>query len=302
MDINNVSEHILNRMPEGLSQIEQARYIYIELGKLVSFDEGYWLGNRREKEKIYKSSRKIKEFKDLKSNKVICVSLSKLYNSLLNKIGIEAIEESEEEVKFAHVYSSIIIDGKIIKVDLQKDLKNIQAKLRIMHFDEEREATSKMILRKIDEKIGYSYDGEKKLKEIIERVKSRSLKCENFSDKIKIVLEEIESDQDILKMEYTEKMYFYDKIISLLFRIDGNKLAINDMIKEGKEKRYTRCISVRDKDGTIKRFIYSEKAKIFLQITDLKLRELIKEGLNPMYNARILGLKDKTKKDTNQNR
>ena len=264
MDINNVSEHILNRMPEGLSQIEQARYIYIELGKLVSFDEGYWLGNRREKEKIYKSSRKIKEFKDLKSNKVICVSLFKLYNSLLNKIGIEAIEESEEEVKFAHVYSSIIIDGKIIKVDLQKDLKNIQAKLRIMHFDEEREATSKTILRKIDEKIGYSYDGEKKLKEIIERVKSRSLKCENFSDKIKIVLEEIESNQDILKMEYTEKMYFYDKIIFLLFRIDGNKLAINDMIKEGKEKRYTRCISVRDKDGTIKRFIYSEKEKIFL--------------------------------------
>ena len=233
MDINKVSEHILNRMPEGLSKIEQARYIYIELGKLVSFDEGYWLGNRREKEKIYKLSRKVKEFKDLKSNKVICVSLSKLYNYLLNKIGIEAIQESKEEGKFAHVYSVIIMDKKRCKVDLQKDLKNIQAKLRTMHFDEEEIITPKG-LEKIDEKIGYSYEGEKTLKEMLERIKKKIERSQNFKDKIKIILEEIGENENILKMGYTEKMYFYDKIISLLFRIDGNKLAINDMFKEGK--------------------------------------------------------------------
>ena len=76
MDINNLTENVLKRMPANLTQIEQARYIYLQLGKLFTFDEKYWLGNSKTRRMIYRSSRKIQTHKDLKSNKVICVSLT----------------------------------------------------------------------------------------------------------------------------------------------------------------------------------------------------------------------------------
>ena len=47
MDINNLTENVLRRMPANLTQIEQARYIYLQLGKLFTFDEKYWLGNSK---------------------------------------------------------------------------------------------------------------------------------------------------------------------------------------------------------------------------------------------------------------
>lgn len=37
-----LKEQIIAGIPDGLSIIEQIRYLYIELGKMVSFDERYW--------------------------------------------------------------------------------------------------------------------------------------------------------------------------------------------------------------------------------------------------------------------
>ena len=103
MDINNLTENVLRRMPANLTQIEQARYIYLQLGKLFTFDEKYWLGNSKTRRMIYRSARKIQTPKDLKSNKVICVSLTNTYNSLLQRIGIEA--EAVHAEDDLHVYS-----------------------------------------------------------------------------------------------------------------------------------------------------------------------------------------------------
>ncbi len=58
MDINNLTENVLRRMPANLTQIEQARYIYLQLGKLFTFDEKYWLGNSKTRRMIYRSARK----------------------------------------------------------------------------------------------------------------------------------------------------------------------------------------------------------------------------------------------------
>ena len=65
MDINILTENVLRRMPANLTQIEQARYIYLQLGKLFTFDEKYWLGNSKTRRLIYRSARKIRTPKDL---------------------------------------------------------------------------------------------------------------------------------------------------------------------------------------------------------------------------------------------
>lgn len=56
------------KMPKGLSKMEQARFIYIELGRMVSFDEEYWFGNNTTRKGIYTSAQKVKDFKDITSN------------------------------------------------------------------------------------------------------------------------------------------------------------------------------------------------------------------------------------------
>lgn len=46
-------EEILQNMPDGLTQLEKARYIYIELGKQRTFDTRYYYGNSSIRKKIH---------------------------------------------------------------------------------------------------------------------------------------------------------------------------------------------------------------------------------------------------------
>ena len=145
--------------------LEKARFVYLELGKMVSFNEEYWFGNSKIKNKIYKSQTKIEDLKDIKNNKIICVSLSNLYNYMMGRIGIKAVQAHDVNDS-RHVYSEFEIDGKRYKADLQKDLHFIQTKRRTWEFGEidvlvaDSEVNTEEI-EKIDAKIGYSYQGEK---------------------------------------------------------------------------------------------------------------------------------------------
>ena len=45
MDIDQIVEKIRKDMPKDLNEIEIAKYIYIQLGKIKSYDEKYYFGN-----------------------------------------------------------------------------------------------------------------------------------------------------------------------------------------------------------------------------------------------------------------
>lgn len=176
MDINILTENVLRRMPANLTQIEQARYIYLQLGKLFTFDEKYWLGNSKTRRLIYRSARKIRTPKDLKSNKVICVSLTNTYNSLLQRIGIEA--EAVHAEDDLHVYSIFKIDGVEYEADLQRDMKFIQAHRKTRLFGREPDySTRKLIsdeqMQEMDEKFGYTYEGDEYLAILIDRLRDK---------------------------------------------------------------------------------------------------------------------------------
>ena len=176
MDINNLTENILRRMPANLTQMEQARYIYLQLGKLFTFDEKYWLGNSKTRRMIYKSAKRIHTPKDLKNNKVICVSLTNTYNSLLQRIGIEA--EAVHAEDDLHVYSIFKIDGVEYEADLQRDMKFIQAHRKTRLFGREPDySTRKLIsdeqMQEMDEKFGYTYEGDEYLAILIDRLRDK---------------------------------------------------------------------------------------------------------------------------------
>ena len=296
MDINNLTENILRRMPANLTQIEQARYIYLQLGKLFTFDEKYWLGNSKTRRTIYRAAKKVHSPKDLKSNKVICVSISNTYISLLEKMGIEA--EAVHAEDDLHVYTIFKIDGVEYEADLQRDMKFIQVHRKTRSFGREPDySTRKLIsdeqMQEMDDKFGYTYEGDEYLAILIDRLRDKLELLPNMEQKIKYALKKIESFEADTDMGFVEKMLYYEMILpDVLSSKESKKVQIMDMYvaKDG-ERKYTCCISANKEKNEYVRYMYSEKTGTFLPIDEQELIKLMSEGLRTVGNKKIQGLR-----------
>lgn len=296
MDINNLTENILRRMPANLTQMEQARYIYLQLGKLFTFDEKYWLGNSKTRRMIYKSAKKIQTPKDLKNNKVICVSLTNTYNSLLQRMGIEA--EAVHAEDDLHVYTIFKIDGVEYEADLQRDMKFIQAHRKTRSFGREPDySTRKLIsdeqMQEMDDKFGYTYEGDEYLAILIDRLRDKLELLPNMEQKIKYALKKIERYEADTDMGFVEKMLYYEMILpDVLSSKESKKVQIMDMyVEEDGERKYTCCISANKEKNEYVRYMYSEKTGTFLPIDEQELIKLMSEGLRTVGNKKIQGLR-----------
>lgn len=296
MDINNLTENILRRMPANLTQMEQARYIYLQLGKLFTFDEKYWLGNSKTRRMIYKSAKRIQTPKDLKNNKVICVSLTNMYNSLLQKMGIEA--EAVHAEDDLHVYTIFKIDGVEYEADLQRDMKFIQAHRKTRSFGREPDySTRKLIsdeqMQEMDDKFGYTYEGDEYLAILIDRLRDKLELLPNMEQKIKYALKKIERFEADTDMGFVEKMLYYEMILpDVLSSKESKKVQIMDMyVEEDGERKYTCCISANKEKNEYVRYMYSEKTGTFLPIDEQELIKLMSEGLRTVGNKKIQGLR-----------
>lgn len=296
MDINNLTENILRRMPANLTQMEQARYIYLQLGKLFTFDEKYWLGNSKTRRMIYKSAKKIQTPKDLKNNKVICVSLTNTYNSLLQRMGIEA--EAVHAEDDLHVYTIFKIDGVEYEADLQRDMKFIQAHRKTRSFGREPDySTRKLIsdeqMQEMADKFGYTYEGDEYLAILIDRLRDKLELLPNMEQKIKYALKKIERYEADTDMGFVEKMLYYEMILpDVLSSKESKKVQIMDMyVEEDGERKYTCCISANKEKNEYVRYMYSEKTGTFLPIDEQELIKLMSEGLRTVGNKKIQGLR-----------
>ena len=296
MDINNLTENILRRMPAKLTQIEQARYIYLQLGKLFTFDEKYWLGNSKTRRMIYKSAKRIQTPKDLKNNKVICVSLTNMYNSLLQRMGIEA--EAVHAEDDLHVYTIFKIDGVEYEADLQRDMKFIQAHRKTRSFGREPDySTRKLIsdeqMQEMDDKFGYTYEGDEYLAILIDRLRDKLELLPNMEQKIEYALKKIENFESDTDMGFVEKMLYYEMILpDVLSSKESKKVQIMDMyVEEDGERKYTCCISANKEKNEYVRYMYSEKTGTFLPIDEQELIKLMSEGLRTVGNKKIQGLR-----------
>lgn len=296
MDINNLTENILRRMPANLTQIEQARYIYLQLGKLFTFDEKYWLGNSKTRRMIYKSAKRIQTPKDLKNNKVICVSLTNMYNSLLQKMGIEA--EAVHAEDDLHVYTIFKIDGVEYEADLQRDMKFIQAHRKTRSFGREPDySTRKLIsdeqMQEMDDKFGYTYEGDEYLAILIDRLRDKLELLPNMEQKIEYALKKIENFEADTDMGFVEKMLYYEMILpDVLSSKESKKVQIMDMyVEKDGERKYTCCISANKEKNEYVRYMYSEKTGTFLPIDEQELIKLMSEGLRTVGNKKIQGLR-----------
>lgn len=123
-------DSIIANMPNNLTQIEKAYYIYLELGKLLSESPKFVFSDFHKKHQIYND--------EINSNYFgICKSISNLYVRILTdkRVGIEAqCVKQHPGSPVSHVDTLITIDGKHYLCNLISDLSRIKTSRRVNGF------------------------------------------------------------------------------------------------------------------------------------------------------------------------
>ena len=173
-------DNIIKNMPQNLSQIEKAYYIYLELGKIVSESPQFVFTNKEGKEKHYNDMIDSEYYG-------ICKSISELYVSILRdkRIGVSAdLVKKSPESPITHIDTILKINGKNYITNLISDLSRIKTSRRVNSFcldlsrpvkdsilKEENESYLKRLehyygkidsltrqdIEKLDKKLGYSF-------------------------------------------------------------------------------------------------------------------------------------------------
>lgn len=135
---------------------------------------------------------------------------------LLQRIGIEA--EAVHAEDDLHVYSIFKIDGVEYEADLQRDMKFIQAHRKTRLFGREPDySTRKLIsdeqMQEMDEKFGYTYEGDEYLAILIDRLRDKLELIPNIEQKMKYALQKIEGFMSGTDMGFVEKMLYYEIIL-----------------------------------------------------------------------------------------
>lgn len=300
-----LKEQIIAGIPDGLSIIEQIRYLYIELGKMVSFDERYWKGNSKMQKKIYRGSFH-KKIEDLRTDRrIICVSLSLMFQELLTEIGVYA-SLNQPDPEDPHMNNIVLYVGKRYVMDLQRDLEYIQTNRRTRFFGKEKMAfaTFDTITEEeeeaMDRKIGYyreengGYDYAKDyLRDMKEQLQASEM---TLVQKVEFILAKSSEFKNLAQMHIVEKSKWYN----LCFRECLTRKEIASIseafLKRMSDDSLISTISVQDQaQGHCTRFMYVEGNEKYYQMGEQELENLIKSGAYAQTKDRIM--KDKAKAD-----
>lgn len=291
MSKKEIVEYLRQNMPnfqgtEEERQVKTALYIYVELGKIKSFDPKYYFGNSETRKKLYNLAQKKDSNQIASKKKIICVSLTHLYCNILTELGIYAMSSEAEEVE-GHIYPIVITKNKKAFIaDLQLDLENIKTKSRLEHFEykgeflkNKRDSVNQEELTKILIEIGYISDEKEYKNETIKRL-AEQVKDKNPHDALRTILEDEELYQRNEEMEIVEVNKFYKGILKKIIpQFLERKVFVFNCYreKEENERDYTLCIF--SEESTIKPYLFSKKERRFLRVEIPKMKELEAEGL-----------------------
>jgi len=314
--IRSLKNQILDTMPDNLSTMEQVRYLYIELGKIACFDERYWKGNSKTRQRIYKGSFR-KKLEDLKKDRrVICTSLSVMLQELLKEIGIKA-ELHKPIEEDPHTNLNARINGIRYIFDLQRDLEYIVTNRKTKFFGKWENEIDFMIygqmtddeIEAIDRKLGYLQEGINYTDVYIELLKkSVENKGIPLEEKVAFILEHANDYKDLSSVGIVEKSKFYNWCLNNCLNFDERKRVTETFLevrreekkeerkKEVEDKQFVSCISVRGSENRYVRFLFSDVGNRYLQTDETEFERLLETRLKQIPQENIPGIKMKNKK------
>ena len=180
--------YIMSSIPDNLTELEKIRYIYIELGKLFSYDYRVIADESIIDEKVDYASEKIGRYKTCYQ---ISEILKTLINGMLPNCRARVVERkiNGRSFKREHVATEVITkDGLKLLLDLTLDLSNIQSGMRTKEFgyctneNGDYDIISQAECKNMDKKLGFIT--EKYMDDYIEEFKEKINKYD-FTNKTK---------------------------------------------------------------------------------------------------------------------
>lgn len=211
---------------DGVSDLEKARYLYIELGKLFRYNMDYLTLYERKQDYIYFTP---VDFDNITTNSWICVQMSDIYVEALKRVGIKASTQKDirgqEDYDFVHKYTVICLsDGRRMVADLIYDLPFIQLGMKTNHFGTYSENGQKDVIpekeiKQIDDKIGYTFQTSKTEKEYTEA----------FLDMIKQELNDPEKMKAYVSNVYNGEEYKSENLIEYKLDLISKFFGLRNM-------------------------------------------------------------------------
>ena len=311
IQLSNLEVYIekVKKETQGLNDIEKLRYVYIDLGKRLAFDLDFSFGNTKSKQKIYHKSGTLDGIEEgLENNVIICKTLAKMYEHIMNSLGInlKTIVDDSDSRKYPHVYNILKAkDGKTYIFDLQEDMRNIKAHLRTKYFgvqadDPLKTIVSRWDLDQIDKKIGYVSKNIWYTDEYLDLIRINMNFISDFRQRVQFVLEELEAYSDE-QMGYADRRWRMEDMLGgngrdgLLFSAgESNKIHIIDCYKDIDGKRiYKLGVLVEGKGGP-DIYLFSEEKNMYEKKNLKEFADFILDGWVNMQG--VQGLKQVLRK------
>lgn len=318
MLLSNEINRIINNVPKNLTEIEIARYVYLELGKIIRHDTFFKFSeNFASKNTIF--NEKINSPESV-SKDVICNSSAELYVYILKRLNINA---------FCHYYDCIqhadaIIkssDGLLYVANLIGDLSRIQTGRTTKNFAKENyysflfkellsvygsnfRSLSVDQLHEIDNKLGYTLNGLyldsffKQLKEELanydyvenyilpksfnstdEQDKANKLLSYKFHFMLKN-LQTLNEQND--KLGYCEAMTYYHILLTSIFSPkELPKIKrYNCYKKDNFNNEDIVSVIALNLDTTIEYYMYSSKTNKYIPVSQKLIEKLFSSGFH----------------------
>ena len=272
-----------------MNEVEIMRYVYIDLGKKMDFDLRYTFGNSKERKKIYNEKINEEELNHIiETHTAICKSLAYLVKRILGEFNIEASVVTEEgEKNGKHVFNVVELkDGRRMVLDLEADLENIQSGSMTDFFgtnleNEDEDIVSWDELREIDiNKADYIPDGYY-FEDMIDMLK-KAISSPNISleEKLEFVLENLNVYIDNRKVQYREKMMYYERVFDYVFSsIERRKIHQIDAYKKDNGDVNCKNILILDLEKKEKKvYLFSQERNRYENKTMEDIVNLKNEG------------------------
>ena len=304
---------IEKNMPENLNDAEKIAYIIMIIAQNRSFSSKYYWSSVKNRERIYDKARKTKNYKFQEKRQIMCVTAASMLRNIAKKFdidiyyygaesGIVANNDFCDFVKGEHIVPIYKTqEGKFLRVDLERNLDNIQAGKKWTDFGTNN--GNKLFCELDDEevnnimkKIGYISDEREYFDYYIETLLKQS-DLETKKQKINLIFQDKNITERARKMKSSVDIFrYYFKCIR---NIEGNEqLYMFGGIgkNQNNKRRYSVGVLLKSDDYDTFWF-WSNRNKSMVEISKEELKYFIKhKGLrlvSPKYDIKkIIDLDD----------
>ena len=232
-------EKIIKNMPENLSNLEKTKYLYMEIGKVLSYNiEFKYCQDYRFQKDIYGEEISIEDIeKGDYQNKIIivCSQAGKIIQEALKKVNIKSQLFGYEPGECSHIDVIANIDGKNYCLDIALDLANIQKGFQTTGFalksklydGTKCDTLTKEKIKQIDEKLGYCKNG-MYMDDVINMIKQEINDSENIQEFMRKENPELNNVKITKEMILKYKIDFIYKYIKNNIE-EENKMSIYEV-------------------------------------------------------------------------